>query len=176
MFEKIGHLVVKRRKSVLALFIVALIAFGAMAGLAVPRLSGGGYTNPNSDSAKATEYLTSTFHVQDPALVLEVKSTSLITDPAVAASAAALEKSVAAEKGVAKTLSYWSAGGAPSLASKDQHAAFLFIYSTETDLYKTADLGKLVAASTTAHSKDYVSTSMASPLSTLRSMRRSPRT
>ena len=111
MFEKIGHLVVKRRKSVLALFIVALIAFGAMAGLAVPRLSGGGYTNPNSDSAKAAEYLTSTFHVQDPALVLEVKSTSLITDPAVAASAAALEKSVAAEKGVAKTLSYWSTGG-----------------------------------------------------------------
>jgi RND superfamily putative drug exporter len=146
MFEKIGHLVVKRRKSVLALFIVALIAFGAMAGLAVPRLSGGGYTNPNSDSAKATEYLTSTFHVQDPALVLEVKSTSLITDPAVAASAAALEKSVAAEKGVAKTLSYWSAGGSPALASKDQHAAFLFIYATQTDLYKTADLGKLVAA------------------------------
>ena len=146
MFEKIGHLVVKRQKSVLALFIVALIAFGAMAGMAIPRLSSGGYTNPNSDSAKATSYLTSVFHVQDPALILEVKSPSLITDPAVAASAAALEKSVAGEKGVLKTLSYWSAGGAPSLASRDQHAAYLFIYSTEKDLYKTSDLGKLIAA------------------------------
>ncbi len=146
MFEKIGHLVVKRRKSVLALFIVALIAFGAMAGLAIPRLSGGGYTNPNSDSAKASTYLTSTFHIQDPALILEVKSSSLITDPAVRASAAALEKSLAGEKGVLKTLSYWSAGGAAALASKDQHAAFLFIYSQESDLYKTADLGKSIAA------------------------------
>ncbi len=128
MFEKIGHLVVKRRKSVLALFIVALIAFGAMAGLAIPRLSSGGYTIPNSDSAKANDYLTSTFHVQGPALVLEVKSASLITDPVVTASALALEKSISGEKGVLKTLSYWSAGGAPSLASKDQHAAYLFIY------------------------------------------------
>jgi RND superfamily putative drug exporter len=146
MFEKIGHLVVKRRKSVLALFIVALIAFGAMAGLAIPRLSSGGYTIPNSDSAKANDYLTSTFHVQGPALVLEVKSASLITDPVVTASALALEKSISGEKGVLKTLSYWSAGGAPSLASKDQHAAYLFIYSTESDLYKTSTLGKLVAA------------------------------
>ena len=146
MFEKIGHLAVKRRKSLLALFVIALIAFGAMAGLAVPRLSGGGYTNPNSDSAKATAYLTSTFHVKEPALVIEVKSPSLITDPAVAASATSLEKSIAVEKGVAKTLSYWSAGGAPSLASKDQHAAYLFVYAQQSDLYKTADLGKLIAS------------------------------
>ena len=61
MFEKLGHFVVRRRKSVLALFIVVLIAFGAMAGLAIPRLSGGGYSNPGSDAAKASTYLTDTF-------------------------------------------------------------------------------------------------------------------
>ena len=100
MFEKLGHAVVHRRKAVLALFIVFLIGFGAMAGLAIPRLSGGGYSNPNSDSAKASTYLTNTFHVKDPAVVLEVKATGLISDPAVAASAIALEKAVGAEKGV----------------------------------------------------------------------------
>ncbi len=144
MFEKLGHAVVHRRKAVLALFIVFLIGFGAMAGLAIPHLSGGGYSNPNSDSAKASTYLTNTFHVKDPAVVLEVKSTGLISDPAVAASAIALEKAVGAEKGVQKTLSYWSAGGAPTLASKDQHAAYLFIYSTEANPIDAKPLGKLI--------------------------------
>ena len=144
MFEKLGHTVVRRRKAVLALFIVFLIGFGAMAGLAIPRLSGGGYSNPNSDSAKASKYLTNTFHVKDPAVVLEVKSTSLISDPTVAASALALEKAVSAEKGVQKTLSYWSAGGAPTLASRDQHAAYFFIYSSETNPIDAKPLGKLI--------------------------------
>ncbi len=146
MFEKLGHAVVRRRKSVVALFIVALIGLGVLAGLAVPRLSGGGYSNPNSDSAKATSYLINTFHTKDPAVVIEVKSSTSINDPAVVASAAALEKSVAGEKGVLKTLSYWSAGGAPNLASKDQKAAYLFIYSTENDPTLAKPLGKLIAS------------------------------
>ena len=145
MFEKLGHSIVKRRKSVLAFFIVALIGLGVLAGLAVPRLSGGGYSNPNSDSAKAAKYVINTFHVKDPAVVLEVKSSTSITDPIVIASASALEKSVAAEKGVEKTLSYWSAGGAPTLASKDQKAAYLFVYSTENDPINAKSLGKLIA-------------------------------
>jgi RND superfamily putative drug exporter len=145
MFEKLGHLAVDRRKAVLAIFIVVLIAFGAMAGLAIPRLSGGGYSNPNSDSAKASIYLAQNFHVKDPAVILEVKSPLVITDPAVIASATALEKSIASETGVLKTLSFWSAGNSPTLASKNQHAAYLFIYSTASDVYTATPLGKLIA-------------------------------
>lgn len=144
MFEKLGHFVVRRRKSVLALFIVVLIAFGAMAGLAIPRLSGGGYSNPGSDAAKASTYLTDTFHVKDPAVVIEVKSTSTVQDPTVVASASALEKEIGAEKGVLKTVSYWSAGGAPTLVSKDGKAAYLFVYSTEKDPLNAKSLGKLL--------------------------------
>lgn len=154
MFEKLGHLVVRRRKSVLALFIVVLIAFGALAGLAIPRLSGGGYSNPGSDAAKASTYLTDTFHVKDPAIVIEVKSTSSVQDPAVVASATALEKELSAEKGVLKTLSYWSAGGAPTLVSKDGKAAYLFVYSTEKDPLKAKSLGKLVATKYTGTYKN----------------------
>ena len=144
MFEKLGRLVVHRRKSVLAFFIVVLIAFGALAGLAIPRLSGGGYSNPASDAAKAREYLTNTFHVKDPAVVIEVKSTSAVQDPSVVSSATALEKEIGAEKGVSKTLSYWSAGGAPTLVSKDGKAAYLFVYSVETDPLNAKSLGKLM--------------------------------
>ncbi len=144
MFEKLGHTLVNRRKAVLALFIVSLIALGALAGLAVPRLSGGGYSDPGSDSAKARTYLINTFHVKDPAVILEVKAETSITDPAVVASAAELERAVASEKGVLKTLSYWSAGGAPTLASKDNKAAYLFIYSSEVDPLNAKPLGKLI--------------------------------
>ena len=144
MFEKLGHLAVRRRKGVLAVFIVALIGLGAMAGMAVPRLSGGGYSNPGSDAAKASTYLKNTFHVKDPAVVLEVKSTTSITDPTVIAAASSLEKAVAAEPGVSKTLSYWSAGGAPTLASSDQKAAYLFVYSPESDPLNAKALGKLM--------------------------------
>ena len=154
MFEKLGHFVVRRRKSVLALFIVVLIAFGTLAGLAIPRLSGGGYSNPGSDAAKASTYLTDTFHVKDPAIVIEVKSTSSVQDPAVVASATALEKELGAEKGVLKTLSYWSAGGAPTLVSKDGKAAYLFVYSTEKDPLKAKSLGKLVATKYTGTYKN----------------------
>ena len=146
MFEKLGHLAVKRRKSVLAIFIIALVGLGVMAGAAVPRLSGGGYSVPNSDSAKAYNYLVHTFHEEDPAVVVEVKSQTSITDPAVVASAQSLEAAVAHESGVAKTLSYWSAGGAPTLASKDQKAAYLFIYSTKTDVADAKPLGKLISS------------------------------
>ena len=144
MFEKLGHTLVNRRKAVLALFIVSLIALGALAGLAVPRLSGGGYSDPGSDSAKARTYLINTFHVKDPAVILEVKTDTSITDPAVVASATELERAIASEKGVLKTLSYWSAGGAPTLASKDNKAAYLFIYSSEVDPLNAKPLGKLI--------------------------------
>jgi RND superfamily putative drug exporter len=117
-----------------------------LAGLAFPRLSGGGYSNPNSDSAKAADYLINTFHAKDPAVILEVKSPTSITDPIVSKSAIELEKSISVEKGVEKTLSYWSTGGAPTLASKDQKAAYLFVYSTESNPIDAKPLGKLISS------------------------------
>jgi len=46
MFEKLGAFVFHRRKAVLALFVIALIGFGVMANLAIPKLSDGGYSVP----------------------------------------------------------------------------------------------------------------------------------
>jgi len=105
MFEKLGHTLVRRRKAVLALFIVVLIGAGATSSLLFPRLDSGGYNDPHSQSAKASSYLTSTFHVKDPALALVVQSSTSVTDPTTTADAASLEKSISAEPGVVKTLS-----------------------------------------------------------------------
>ena len=115
MFEKLGHTLVRRRKVVLALFIVILIGAGSTSSLLIPRLDNGGYNDPKSDSVKAASYLASTFHVKDPALALVVQSTNSVTDPVTVADATSLEKALSQEPGVTKTLSYWSAGGAPAL-------------------------------------------------------------
>ena len=144
MFERLGHTLVRRRKAVLALFIVILIAGGASSSFLIPRLDNGGYNDPNSDSVKAASYLASTFHVKDPALALVVQSTNSVTDPTTAADALSLEKAIAQESGVTKTLSFWSAGGAPALKSIDGKSGYLFVYSTASDPSTSKDLAKLI--------------------------------
>jgi putative drug exporter of the RND superfamily len=144
MFEKLGHSLVRRRKAVLALFFVVLIVAGASSSLLIPRLSSGGYNDPASQSAKADAYLTTTFHVKDPALALVVDSKTAVTDPTTVADAAALEKAISSEAGVTKVLSYWSAGGAPALKSVDGKAGYLFVYTANNDPGGSTDLAKLI--------------------------------
>ncbi len=144
MFEKLGHTLVRRRKGVLALFIVILIGAGATSSLLFSRLNSGGYNDPHSRSAKADAYLVSTFHVKDPAVALVVSSQKSVTDPQTIADAAALEKSISAEVGVTKTLSYWSAGGAPALKSIDGKSGYLFIYTGDSDPSNSKDVAKLI--------------------------------
>jgi RND superfamily putative drug exporter len=133
MFEKLGHLLVRRRKSVLAGFIVVAIAAGVIGSLVFARLEGGGYSDPGSDSSKAATYLTDTFKVQDPAIIFVIDAGKSVADPAVAAEVAPIEADLRKMSDVAKTLSYWSAGSAKQLMSSDGNAAYLFIYGHEAD-------------------------------------------
>ncbi len=144
MFLKLGHTLVRRRKAVLALFIVILIAGGASSSLLIPRLDNGGYNDPKSDSVKAAAYLSSTFHVKDPALALVVQSTNSVTDSTTVAEEATLERSISQEAGVSRTLSYWSGGGVTSLKSTDGKAGYLFVYSAASDPSTAKELAKLI--------------------------------
>ncbi len=134
MFEKLGRTLFRRRKAVLAGFIVATIAAGVIGSLVFARLEGGGYSDPGSDSYKAADYLTDTFKVKDPAIIFIIDAGKSVADPAVAAEVAPIEAELRDRPGVANTLSYWSAGGAKELVSSDGNAAYLFIYGTEADL------------------------------------------
>jgi RND superfamily putative drug exporter len=144
MFEKLGHTLVRRRKAVLALFILLLLGAGSTSSLLIPRLDNGGYNDPHSESAKAASYLGATFHVKDPALALVVQSTTSVSDPTTVADAMALEKSIAQESGVSKVLSYWSAGGAAALKSVDGKSGYLFIYTPSGDPSTSKDLAKFI--------------------------------
>jgi RND superfamily putative drug exporter len=142
MFEKLGSLIVNRKRLIFSLFIVAIFSSGAIGTSVFGKLDSGGYNDPKSDSAKAFEYLTDVFKVKDPAVVLVVETTQGVNDPAVVATAAKLETSIKGEPGVGSTLSYWSAGGAPTLKSSDSNSAFLFIYSEDIEWDNVQSLGK----------------------------------
>ena len=149
MFAGLGRFIVRRKKSVLILFIVGILAAGGVGSLAFSKLDSGGYSDLNSDSAKAYEYLTDKFKVQEPAAILVIDTGDRsVNDPAVMAEAAALEAKVKSVSNVDRTLSYWSTGGAPSMKADDDKAAFLFIFSSpdSNDWAALEKIGKEVQA------------------------------
>jgi len=148
MFMRLGSFIVGHRKSVLITYIIAILIAGGIGSLSFSRLDSGGYSDLNSESAKAANYITDTFKVQDPVAILVVDAgTRSVDDLAVVAEAAALEKEVAATKGIQRTLSYWSAGNALSLKASDGKAAFLFIYADieNYDFDGYGAVGKIIA-------------------------------
>lgn len=145
MFNALARTVVRRRKSTLIIFLLVVFAAGGIGSLAFSRLDSGGYSNPKSESARAANYLTTHFHVKDPGIVLVVDAgTKNVGDVQVAASAMRLESAVNAVPGVARTLSFWSAGNLPAFQSRDGKAAYIFVYTKYTDFGPTSDVGKVI--------------------------------
>ena len=135
MFERLGHLLVRRKKEGLALFLIGIILSGVFGSLIFSRLDAGGYSDPKSDSYKVYEYLRDDLKINDPSVVVVVDAgTRDVTSPDVVQEAKSLEAKIASEVGVTKTLSYWSSGGEATLISKDGRAAYILIYG-EADAF-----------------------------------------
>jgi len=142
MFERLGHLIAKRKKAVLSLFLLATVLAGGIGSQVFSRFDSGGYSDPNSDSAKVWEYLDETFKVKDPAIVLVVDGKDKsVDDPEVVASAQKIESQVRSESSAENVISYWSAGGVPAFKSKDGNAGFIFVYLKSTDFTEVDKLG-----------------------------------
>ncbi len=145
MFNALARTVVRRRKSTLIIFLLVVFAAGGIGSLAFSKLDSGGYSDPKSESARAANYLTAHFHVKDPGIVLIVDAGSnQVSDSTVTASATRLETAIKAVPGVAQTLSYWSTGNLASLQSRDGKAAYIFVYTQNTDFGPTSDVGKVI--------------------------------
>jgi len=142
MFERLGHTIAHKKKVVLSLFLLATILAGGIGSQVFARFDTGGYSDPNSDSAKVWDYLDETFKVKDPSvvLVIDAKDKS-VDDPSVVAIATELESQVRAESSAESVLSYWSSGGAPSLKSKKGTSAFIFVYLKSNDFTEIDKLG-----------------------------------
>ena len=129
MFEKIGHFMYHRRKLAVILFVIGILVTGGVGSGIFNRLDSGGYSNPKSDSYQVYEYLHKTLKIADPTVVLVVDAINTdISDPSVTTKALALEKKISQEKGVTKTISYWSAGGQSAFRSKDGRAGYILVY------------------------------------------------
>jgi putative drug exporter of the RND superfamily len=144
MFENLGRVLVNYRKAAVALFVIGILVAGAVGSLIFSRLDSGGYSDPNSDSYKVYEYLTDELKIEDPAVAVVIDAgMRSADDPEVAAGALALEKKMAQEKGVTKTLSYWSSGGEKTLKSADGKAGYVLIYGEgEAFTPENQELGK----------------------------------
>jgi RND superfamily putative drug exporter len=145
VFERLGHFIFRRSKSVLLVFTLVILTAGGVGSLAFGKLDSGGYSDLSSESAKAATYLTEKFGVVEPVAVLVIDTGAKpVDDPASAQAAMAVEKELAAIKGISKTLSFWSTGGAPSMKAADGKAGFLFAYA-DLEVGDFDTLGKIGA-------------------------------
>lgn len=153
-FEGLGKSIVRRRKRTLVFFILATVVFGAVGSGIFGNMKDGGYSDTGSESWRAWEYLTNNLNEREPAVTFVVNAKSAVSDPSVTAQALALENEVKAVKGVTKTVSYWSLGGAPQLLSKDGKSAYIFIYSNDKVASEATGLAKNLQAKYDGNYKD----------------------
>ncbi|WP_162795399.1 MMPL family transporter, partial [Nonomuraea lactucae] len=126
--RRLGFLLVRRRRSVLALSLAVLAMAAALAAGAVPRLSLARFEAPGSESDRARAELAERFATGSPDLVFLVTArTGTVDDPAVAAAGSRLTGRVAGADGVAEAASYWTRGYPATLRSRDGRHALIVV-------------------------------------------------
>lgn len=139
MFARLAYLAVRRKMLVVIASAVIVGIAAGLGSLVFARLSSGGYNDPGSDSTKVFTYLHDTLGVKDPGVVLIVDGGKASVND-ISSTALKIEGEVRRENGVERTLSYWSAGNAPQLASKDGKAGYIFVYLTSTQMDKSSNI------------------------------------
>ena len=153
MFTRLGHFTVRRRRLMLAMTVLFVLAAGAIGTGVFGALESGGFDDPSSESARASQFLEAELGAGEPEVVLLVGATdpgASVDDPGVAAAGAALTQSVLAEPHVASAVSYWSLGQAPPLRSVDGTSALVVVDLDGSD----AEVEEAVAAIGDAYAGD----------------------
>ncbi|GII01993.1 membrane protein [Planobispora takensis] len=124
LLRRLGHTLVRRRRAVLVLSLLATLAMGLLAAQAVAGFSLARFEAPGSESDRAAGELARRFGTGSVDLVLLVTARSGDVDaPAVTAAGRELTRKVAASRGVAEAASYWTRGNPATLRSRDgRHA------------------------------------------------------
>jgi len=109
LMDRLGAFIVARRRRVLALSVLAVIAAAVVGSGLFGRLQSGGFDDPGSDSARAATLLAERFDAA-PADVVVVVSTSgtSVDDPATLTAGTALTARLTAEPGVKNVTSYFT--------------------------------------------------------------------
>jgi RND superfamily putative drug exporter len=109
MFERLGLVVVRRRKSILVGSLMFVVLAGVLGGGVAERLSNGGFDDPNAEASVAADVLEAEFGANTPNLVLLVSvPNGSVEDPTIALAGTALTQELASEEGVTNVISYWT--------------------------------------------------------------------
>lgn len=124
MLARLGSFVVRRRRLVLVLAVVAFAVSGGLGGGVAQRLSSGGFEDPGAESSRLEDVLAEEFGAGTPNVVLLVTAREGgVDDPAVTEAGRALAEELAAEEhdgvGMTEVLSYWALPPGNPLASDD---------------------------------------------------------
>src|SRR5690349_9599573 len=123
MFEALGRVMYRRRRWVVALAVVFVVFAGVWGTGVFGAMTGGGFDDPHSESAKAATVAEQALgRNASDAVVLYRSDETTVDDPAFRS---AVEQSLAAvPSGVlAKTTTFWTTG-LPALVSTDRHATY----------------------------------------------------
>ncbi|GAA0587728.1 MMPL family transporter [Streptomyces crystallinus] len=105
------------------------------------RLVHGGFSDPGAQSSRAARLVSERFPATDDDLVLLLGGSTPVDSPAMTSLGTALTRRVARAPGVRAATSYWTAGRAPSLRSRDGSTALisLSLRGDEDDRARTAE-------------------------------------
>ncbi|MEJ3743483.1 MMPL family transporter [Actinomycetes bacterium KLBMP 9797] len=129
---RLAELAVRAPKRILLVLLLITLGAGAYGSGTFQRLQGGGFDNPDSESARAALVLQETFGTATPNLVLLVSAPGGVDAPAAAAAGEALVGRLAQEADVTAVTSYWTTGRLPTLRAGDGDRALVLARITGT--------------------------------------------
>jgi RND superfamily putative drug exporter len=138
MFEIIGRFVVSHRRRILAVGLLALLAFAFLGSRAGSRLKSAGFTSPSAPSQVASDRLRSQFGGSVNFILVVTARTGSVDDPAAATAGASLAARLAAAPHVTSVNSYWTSGHPSSLRSRDGRQALVTASITGSDTQVTS--------------------------------------
>ncbi|ACZ85710.1 drug exporter of the RND superfamily-like protein [Streptosporangium roseum DSM 43021] len=144
--RRLGHLLVRRRRLVMVVSLLATLAMAVLAAGAVGGLSLARFEAPGSESDRAGAELAERFGTGSADLILLVTARGGdVNTPAVAAAGQALTRELAASGGVAEAASYWTRGRPATLRSEDgRHALVVARIPGDADAVRSRILPELV--------------------------------
>ncbi|WP_131784707.1 MMPL family transporter [Protofrankia symbiont of Coriaria ruscifolia] len=125
MFASLARLVTRRPRLVL---LVTLLLVGAAAVVGVGafgKLQTGGFDDPRSDSTRADHAVEERFGGQPNLVLLVTARAGAVDAPDVTAAGKEVARTLAAEPGVGRVVSYWDVGGPPLRSESGKHALVL---------------------------------------------------
>ena len=128
LFERYARLVVRRRKAFLIGYVVLVVALGAIGSQALPALKAEGFNSPDSQSAEAAQLLESDFDMRQPVAVIGATGAGKVDSPETTAKAKQLVQEIAATRGVAAVMSYWTSGKPDELRGRDGKTGEILVY------------------------------------------------